>query len=97
VLNLVIEVDPRSHHAYNQRGWRHQQQGRQELAFQDYLASAKLGDAWGQLQAGKFYWAGRGTREDREEGLAWLRKSAEQGNADAKLSLQQALDQVGKK
>ncbi len=97
VLNLVIEVDPRSHHAYNQRGWKHQQQGRQELAFQDYLASAKLGDAWGQLQAGKFYWAGRGTREDREEGLAWLRKSAEQGNADAKASLQQALDQVGKK
>ncbi|MGH8641667.1 MAG: M48 family metalloprotease [Burkholderiales bacterium] len=97
VLNLVIEVDPRSHHAYNQRGWRHQQQGWQELAFQDYLASAKLGDTWGQLQAGKFYWAGRGTREDREEGLAWLRKSAEQGNADAKLSLQQALDQLGKK
>lgn len=97
VLNLVIEVDPRSHHAYNQRGWRHQQQGRQELAFRDYLASAKLGDAWGQLQAGKFYWAGRGTREDREEGLAWLRKSAEQGNADAKVSLQQALEQMGKK
>jgi len=97
VLNLVIEVDPRSHHAYNQRGWKHQQQGRQELAFQDYLASAKLGDAWGQLQAGKFYWAGRGTREDREEGLTWLRKSAEQGNADAKVSLQQALDQIGRK
>ena len=97
VLNLVIEVDPRSHHAYNQRGWRHQQQGRHDLAFQDYLASAKLGDAWGQLQAGKFYWAGRGTREDREEGLAWLRKSAEQGNADAKVSLQQALDQLGRK
>jgi tetratricopeptide (TPR) repeat protein len=97
VLNLVIEVDPRSHHAYNQRGWKHQQQGSQELAFQDYFASAKLGDAWGQLQAGKFYWAGRGTREDREEGLAWLRKSAEQGNADAKASLQQALDQIGRK
>jgi Zn-dependent protease with chaperone function/TPR repeat protein len=97
VLNLVIEVDPRSHHAYNQRGWKHQQQGRQGLAFQDYLASAKLGDAWAQLQAGKFYLAGRGTREDREEGLAWLRKSAEQGNADAKVSLQQALDHIGKK
>jgi Zn-dependent protease with chaperone function/TPR repeat protein len=97
VLNLVIEADPRSQHAYNQRGWKHQQQGRQELAFQDYLASAKLGDAWGQLQAGKFYWAGRGTRENREEGLTWLRKSAEQGNADAKMSLQQALDQIGRK
>ena len=97
VMNLVIEVDPRSHHAYNQRGWRHQQQGRYELAFQDYLASAKLGDAWGQLQTGKFYWAGRGTREDREEALAWLRKSAEQDNPDAKVSLQQALEQTGRK
>jgi Zn-dependent protease with chaperone function len=97
VLSLVIEVDARSHHAYNQRGWKHQQQGRQEAAFQDYLASARLGDAWAQSQAGKFYLAGRGTREDREEGLAWLRKSAEQGNADAKVALQQALDQFGRR
>jgi Zn-dependent protease with chaperone function/tetratricopeptide (TPR) repeat protein len=97
VLDLVIEVDPRSHHAYNQRGWRHHQQGRVDLAFQDYLASAQLGDAWGQLQAGKLYWAGRGTRENRDEAVAWLRKSAEQGNPDAKLSLQQALDQMSRK
>jgi TPR repeat protein len=47
--------------------------------------------------AGKFYWAGRGTREDREEGLAWLRKSAEQGNPDAKVSVQEALDKMGRK
>jgi len=97
VLSLVIEVDPRSQHAYNQRGWRHQQQGRLEPAFQDYLASAKLGDAWGQLQTGKLYWAGRGTPENRDEALVWLRKSAEQGNPDAKLSLQQALEQLGRK
>ena len=97
VLGLVIEVDPRSHHAYNQRGWKHQQQGKMEPAFQDYLASAKLGDAWAQFQAGKLYLAGRGVREDREEGLAWLRKSAEQGNTEAKASLQQALDQLGRK
>lgn len=97
VLTLVIEADPWSHHAYNQRGWRHHQQGRVDLAFQDYLASAKLGDAWGQLQTGKLYWAGRGTPENRDEALAWLRKSAEQGNPDAKLTLQQALDQLGRK
>jgi Zn-dependent protease with chaperone function/TPR repeat protein len=97
VLDLVIEADPWSHHAYNQRGWRHHQQGKVDLAFQDYLASAKLGDAWGQLQTGKLYWVGRGTPENRDEALIWLRKSAEQGNSDAKLSLQQALDQMTRK
>jgi len=95
LMNLVIEVDPASRHAYNQRGWRYQQQGRAELAFQDYLASARLGDAWGQLMTGKLYWAGKGVKEDREEALAWLEKSAAQGNRDAKLSLQQARAQPG--
>jgi Zn-dependent protease with chaperone function len=97
LLDRVIEVDPNSAHAFNQRGWKHQQQGRAELALQDYLASARLGDAWGQLQAGKFLWAGRGVKEDREQALAWLRKSAEQGNPDAKVSLAQALEQMGGK
>lgn len=97
MLDLVIEVDPRSHHAYNQRGWRHRQQGRVDLAFQDYLASARLGDAWGQLQTGRLYWTGRGTPENRDEAVAWLRKSAEQGNAEAKESLRQVLEQAGRK
>ena len=39
---------------------------------------------------GKYYWAGKGVKEDRDEALAWLEKSAAQGNRDAKLSLQQA-------
>jgi len=95
LMNLVIEVDPASLHAYNQRGWRYQQQGRADLAFQDFLASARLGDAWGQLMTGKYYWAGKGVKEDREEALAWLEKSAAQGNRDAKLSVQQARAQLG--
>jgi predicted Zn-dependent protease len=97
MMTLVIEVDPASSHAHNQRGWRYQQQGRAEAAFQDFLASARLGDGWGQLMTGKYYWAGKGVKEDREEALAWLRKAAAQGHPDAKLSLQQALDQLGRK
>ena len=96
VLNLVIEVDPASNHAFNQRGWRYQQQGRADLAFQDFLASARLGDGWGQLMTGKYYWAGKGVKEDREEALSWLRKAAAQGDPDAKLSLEQALQQLGR-
>jgi tetratricopeptide (TPR) repeat protein len=93
LLSVVIEVDPGSRHAYNQRGWRYQQQGRADLAFQDFLASAQLGDAWGQLMTGKYYWAGKGVQEDRKEAVAWLEKAAAQGNRDAKVSLQQARQQ----
>ena len=96
LMNLVIEADPGSNHALNQRGWRYQQQGRADLAFQDFLASARLGDGWGQLMTGKYYWAGKGVKEDREEALAWLRKAAAQGHPDAKLSLEQALQQLGR-
>ncbi|MGH8633168.1 MAG: M48 family metalloprotease, partial [Burkholderiales bacterium] len=97
MMSLVIEVDANSVHAFNQRGWRYQQQGKAELAFQDFLASARLDDGWGQLQAGKYYWAGKGVKEDRDEALAWLRKAAAQGHPDAKLSLEQALQQLGRK
>jgi Zn-dependent protease with chaperone function/TPR repeat protein len=97
LMSLVIEVDPGSNHAFNQRGWRYQQQGKLELAFQDFLSSARLGDGWGQLMTGKYYWAGKGVKEDREEALAWLRKAAAQGHPDAKLSLEQALQQLGRK
>jgi len=97
VMDLVIEADPAAVHAFNQRGWRHQQLGKLDFAFQDYLAAARLGDAWGQLMTGKLLWAGRGVNESREQALEWLRKSAEQGNADARTSLEQALQQLGKK
>ncbi len=95
-LTLVLEVEAHSTQALNQRGWRYQSLGRLDAAFQDYLASAKAGDAWGQLQAGKLYWAGKGVAEDREQAVAWLRKSAEQGNRDAKVSLEQALAAMAK-
>ena len=97
MLTRVIEADPRSVHAFNQRGWRFQQAGKMEPAYQDYLASARLGDGWGQLMAGKLQWAGLGTPANREEALEWLRKAAEQGHPDAKLSLKQALEQLEKR
>jgi TPR repeat protein len=91
VLTLVIEADPNSTYARTQRGWRYQEAGKLDLAFTDYLAAARQGDAWAQLQVGKSYWHGTGIAANRTEALAWMRKSAAQGNADAKLSLEQAL------
>ena len=97
VLSLVIEVDPNTEQAYRQRGWRYQQLGKWDVAFPDYLAAARLGDGWAQLMVGKLYWAGKGVKEDREEALVWLRKAAAHGDRDAKVSLEQALQQLGRK
>jgi tetratricopeptide (TPR) repeat protein len=68
-----------------------------ELAYQDYLKSAQLGDAWGELMTGKYLWSGWGVKQDRDEALVWLRKAAEKGHPDAKLSLKQALEQLAQK
>jgi Zn-dependent protease with chaperone function/tetratricopeptide (TPR) repeat protein len=97
VLGRVIELRPEYPNAYSQRGWRYQQQNRLDLAFPDYLAAAKLGDPWAELQAGKFLWNGWGVKADRDEGLAWLRKAAAHGDRDAKVSLEQALAELARK
>ena len=94
MLNQVIEADGNNGNAFAQRGWRYQQQNKKERAFQDYLAAARLGDGWGELMTGKYLWVGIGVKQDRDEGLAWLRKAAEKGHPDAKLSLKQALEQL---
>jgi predicted Zn-dependent protease len=95
VLSLVIEVDPNSASAYSRRGWSYHRLGKPELAFPDYLVAAKLDDAWAQLQLGKYYWSGTGVKQDREQAMIWLRKSAEQGNTDAQVSLDQAQKELG--
>ena len=97
VFNQVIEADSNHGEAFAQRGWRYQQQNKKELAFQDYLASARLGDGWGELMAGKYLWAGIGVKQDRDEALVWFRKAAEKGHPDAKLTLKQALEQLAQK
>ena len=97
LLNQALEADPNNGNAFAQRGWRLQQQNKKELAFQDYLAAARLGDGWGELMTGKYLWSGWGVKQDREEGLAWLRKAADKGHPDAKLSLKQALEQLAQK
>jgi Zn-dependent protease with chaperone function/tetratricopeptide (TPR) repeat protein len=97
VMSLVLEVDPASIQALRQRGWRYQEQGRLELAFPDYLAAARLGDPWAQMMTGKLYWAGSGVKQDRDEAVGWLRKAAAQGDRDAKVSLEQALQELARK
>lgn len=88
VATLVIEADPGAGLAFAHRGWAKEQLGQRDAAFEDYLAGAKLGEAWAQAKVGKAYLEGTVVTRDDEEGLAWLRKSAAQGNAEAKSVLQ---------
>ena len=88
VATLVLEVDPGASLAYSHRGWAREQLGQRDAAFQDYLAGAKLGEAWAQTKVGIAYLEGAGVQRDDEEGVGWLRKSAAQGNDEAKRVLQ---------
>jgi predicted Zn-dependent protease len=88
VTSLVIEVDATSANAFNHRGWAQEKLGRPDAAFQDYLASARLGEAWAQGKVGQAYLDGNGVKRNDDEGFDWLRKSAAQGDADSKRLLQ---------
>ena len=88
VATLVVEVDAGASNALTHRGWAFEQLGQRDAAFQDYISAAKLGDAWAQLKVGMAYLEGAGVTRDDEQGVGWLRKSAAQGNADAKRILQ---------
>lgn len=88
-MSIVIEARPDATGAYNQRGWAYYSIGKLDLAFQDYLTSARMGDATAQLQLGRLYVAGTGVRQDRETGLSWVRKAAAQGEPMARQMLEE--------
>ncbi|MBQ7501148.1 sel1 repeat family protein [bacterium] len=48
-------------------------------------ADAEKGDAEAQLQLGKAYYSGSGIKKDHEKAFMWLKRSAENGNAEAQL------------
>ncbi|HZF19226.1 MAG TPA: M48 family metalloprotease [Burkholderiales bacterium] len=96
VMSLVVEVDSASDSAYARRGWEYQRTGKIELAFPDYLAAAKLGNAWAQTQVGKLYWSGVGVKRDPQEALVWLEKADKQGEPNARASLAEARKALGR-
>lgn len=89
LMSIVIEARPDATGAYNQRGWAYYSIGKLDLAFQDYLTSARMGDATAQLQLGRLYVAGTGVKQDRETGLSWVRKAAAQGEPMARQMLEE--------
>ncbi len=49
--------------------------------------SAEQGNAQAQCNLGYMYESGDGVIKDKEEAIKWYKKSAEQGNKDAKKAL----------
>ncbi len=88
----IIERKPELPSAYNQRGFAYTAIGKPELAFPDLLASAKLGDAWGQATVGHAYLNGIGVKKDPAAAMPWLIKAAAQGEPEA-IKLLERVDQ----
>ena len=63
--------------------------------FEQFRKAAEAGDADAQNDVGFCLINGYGTPTDLEEGIAWLRKSAAQGHAEAKLYLARFIDGLG--
>lgn len=53
--------------------------------FANLLKQAKAGNADAQMQVGKCYHEGIGTKEDKSEALKWVEKAAEQGIVEAEM------------
>ena len=69
------------------RGKLLRQIGDADAAFVCFLHAAELGNPEAQYEAGGCFFRGEGTAQDRSAAQEWYRKSAAQGNADAKAAL----------
>jgi Zn-dependent protease with chaperone function len=88
LMGIVIDSDPTEHDALVQRGFRHAKAGRQDLAFDDYLRAAKLGNPWAEYEVGRMYLVGIGVKPDRQQAIDWFRISAGHGHKQARIALE---------
>jgi TPR repeat protein len=97
LMTKVIEIEPSNHDALVQRGFRYRKANKPELAFDDYLKAARLGNSYAQYEVSSMYWQGLGVAADSEQAVLWMRKADEQGNAYAKAALERYLKALGQK
>lgn len=57
------------------------------LAYKKALSASEDGDVKSQYLLGQMYLLGKGTDQDSQQGVEWLKKSAHQGNIDAQYIL----------
>lgn len=57
-----------------------------ELDYSKTLILAQQGDAKTQFNLGQMYYEGKGVTQSDAQAVSWLRKAADQGDAQAKLT-----------
>jgi TPR repeat protein len=94
-IDETLRLAPTESMILGYRGWIRFKQGRIEEGIKDYSMAAELGDAYSQFQHGQqlFYGVPPSLTPNRNQGLLWITKAAEQGDEAAK----QFLKQVGEK
>ncbi len=87
LMTVLVESDAGAAGAYRERARAYYASGRKHLALQDYGSAADLGDAGAQVALGRLYLSGDAGKQDREAGIAWLKKADAQGEATARKAL----------
>jgi tetratricopeptide (TPR) repeat protein len=90
-IDRYLRLAPRDAKILSYRGWLREKQGRLGEAMEDFKTAASEGDAWSQYRVGQSLITNMSstTEEARNEGLTWLRRSAQQGYEPARRLLQQ--------
>jgi tetratricopeptide (TPR) repeat protein len=89
LLDRYLEGKPGDTWALGTRGFAYFESGKPVDAFADWRVSATAGDAFSQNRLGVLYMTGipGHMAQDPKTGIDWLRKSADQGNAEAQHNL----------
>jgi TPR repeat protein len=94
-LDRYLKAKPGNTWALSSRGLVYYESGKPAEAVADWTLAATAGDAFSQNRLGVLYMTGIPGRlpPDPKKGIEWLRKAAEQGNAEAQHNLPVALTQ----
>jgi len=94
-LDRYLKAKPGNTWALSSRGLVYFESGKSAEALADWTLAADAGDAFSQNRLGVLYMTGVPGRlpPDPKRGIEWLRKAAEQGNAEAQHNLPLALAQ----
>lgn len=94
VLLILMLVSPFSLGAHSlttdtpfDNGLSHFRSGDYEVAYQEWLEGAELGDSGAQFGLGLMYYAGKGVDQDYATAYRWMRMAAENGNFNAQNNL----------
>jgi tetratricopeptide (TPR) repeat protein len=95
LLDRYLRAKPSNTWALSSRGLAYYESGKPAEAVTDWTLAAAAGDAFAQNRLGVLYMSGVPGRlsPDSKKGIEWLRKAAEQGNAEAQHNLPLALGQ----